>query len=63
MRYGIFSQRAEEGGLPNIARLFRAIAYTERVHASNHYRNIMSKGDAVIVSVAGFGSRNTPEDL
>lgn len=63
MRYGIYSQRAEERGLPNIARLFRAVAYAERVHASNHYRNITSKGDAVTVSVAGFGSRTIPEDL
>jgi rubrerythrin len=63
MRCGIYSQRAEERGLPNIARLFGAVAYVERVHASNHYRNITSKGDAVTVSVAGFGSRATPEGL
>ncbi len=62
-RYGIFSQRAEELWLSNIARLFRAVAYAERFHASNHYRNITSKGDALTVSVADFGSRTTPEDL
>jgi rubrerythrin len=63
MRCGIYSQRAEEQGLPNIARLFGAVAYAKRVHASNHYRNITSQGGAVTVSVAGFGSRTTPEDL
>jgi rubrerythrin len=63
MRYTIYSQRADDGGLPNVARLFRAIAYSERIHASNHYRNIMSKRDAVTVSMAGFGSRTTAEDL
>ncbi|KON30053.1 hypothetical protein AC482_04865 [miscellaneous Crenarchaeota group-15 archaeon DG-45] len=63
MRYAIFAQRADEAGFPNIARLFRAVAYAERVHASNHYGNIRSRGDAVTVSMAGFGSRATPEDL
>ncbi len=63
MRYMIYSQRADDGDLPNIARLFRAIAYSERIHASNHYRNIVSKGDAVTVSMAGFGSKTTVEDL
>lgn len=63
MRYSIFSHRAEETGFPNIARLFRAVAYSERIHASNHYNNIQTKEDAVTVSKAGFGSRATQEDL
>ena len=63
MRYAIYAQRAEETGLPNIARLFRAVSYTEKIHASSHYRNIKSKGDAVTVSMAGFGSTTTQEDL
>lgn len=37
MRYLIFAEKAEEEGLPNIAKLFRAIAYAEHVHAKNHY--------------------------
>ncbi len=36
MKYQIFADKAEEEGFNNIARLFRAIAYAERVHASNH---------------------------
>lgn len=63
LRYSIYSQRAEANGFPNTARLFKAIAHAERVHASNHYRNILSKGEAVTVSMAGFGSRTTSEDL
>lgn len=35
MKYLLFAERAE-GEYPNIARLFRAIAYAERVHAGNH---------------------------
>jgi len=38
MRYVIFADEAEKAGLINIARLFRAISYAERVHATNHYR-------------------------
>lgn len=63
MRYVIYAKRAEVGGFLNIARLFMAVAYAEKVHARNHHENIHIKGDAVTVSVAGFGSRTTPEDL
>ncbi|RLC69847.1 MAG: rubrerythrin family protein [Chloroflexi bacterium] len=38
MRYLIFADVAEEEGRPNLARMFRAIAYAEQVHATNHYR-------------------------
>jgi rubrerythrin len=37
MRYLIFAEKAEEEGFPNVARLFRAVAYAEQVHAANHY--------------------------
>jgi rubrerythrin len=37
MKYVIFADKAEEEGYPNLARLFRAIAFAERVHARNHY--------------------------
>ena len=40
MKYLIFSEIAEKEGLPNIARLFRAIAYAEQVHATNHAKNL-----------------------
>ena len=40
MKYLIFSEVAEEEGYPNIARLFRAIAYAEFVHAKNHAKNL-----------------------
>jgi rubrerythrin len=40
MRYLIFAAQAEEEGFSNVARLFRAIAYAEQVHATNHYREL-----------------------
>lgn len=40
MRYLIFADRARKEGLPNVARLFEAIAFAERVHATNHLREL-----------------------
>ncbi len=36
MKYLIFAEIAENSGKENLARLFRAIAYAEFVHAKNH---------------------------
>ncbi len=63
IRYKMFAERAEKSGWPNVARLFNAISLAERIHAGNHFRNIMSKGGFQTVSAAVFGSRNTSEDL
>jgi rubrerythrin len=40
MKYLIFSDDAEKKGLPQLGRLFRAIAYAEQVHATNHFREL-----------------------
>ena len=40
MKYSIFAEVAEREGKKNIARLFKAIAYAEFVHAKNHARNL-----------------------
>ena len=63
MRYVIYAERAEKRGFPNVARLFNAVAFSEKIHASNHYKNIKTKGAATTVSGALFGTRNTSEDL
>jgi rubrerythrin len=38
MRYLIFADVAEKEGFPKVARLFRAIAFAEQVHATNHLK-------------------------
>lgn len=56
MRYTIFADRAEEEGFKDVARLFRAIAYAERVHASNHLEALNGKGltiDNLDVAIEG----------
>lgn len=40
IKYAIFAERAHKEGLPNIARLFEAISFAERVHATNHLREL-----------------------
>ena len=40
MKYLLFSEIAEKEGYPNIAKLFRAIAHAELVHAKNHARQL-----------------------
>lgn len=47
MKYLIFADKAEDEGMKNVARLFRAIAYAERVHASNHLRALNGCGSTV----------------
>ncbi len=38
MRYLIFAEQAEKEGHKDIARLFRAISFAEKVHATNHFK-------------------------
>jgi rubrerythrin len=38
MKYTIFAEKAETEGKPQVARMFRAIAAAEKVHATNHLR-------------------------
>jgi|UniRef100_A0A7V3KMG2 rubrerythrin len=47
MKYMIFAEIAEREGFPNIARLFRAIAYAELVHAKNHLNALGKVKDTV----------------
>jgi rubrerythrin len=39
-RYTAFSQKAAEEGYQNVARLFRAVAISETIHAINHLKNM-----------------------
>lgn len=43
MKYLNFATKAEKEGFPNVARLFRGIAYAEEVHASNHFRMVLKE--------------------
>jgi len=64
MRYEIWAKYAEKDGYPNIARLFRAIAYAELVHAKNHFEVLKEQvGDATVAAGAVFGNTGIVENL
>jgi len=63
-RYQIFADVAESEGFPNVARLFRAVAFSERVHARNHYRLLSELNeDAKVSAGAPFGPGSTSKNL
>lgn len=64
MRYLYWGQEAEKEGFPKIAKLFEAISYAERIHASNHFREIGGlNNDATVTAGAVFGNGKTVDNL
>jgi len=64
MRYLIFADIAEKEGFKNVARLFRAIAFAEQVHARNHFQRLSKLKDGKkVVADAPFGPGNTSKNL
>ncbi len=43
-KYRAFAIRADQEGLPNVARLFRTAAEAERIHAGGHLKNLAGVG-------------------
>ncbi len=58
MRYLHFSEVAEEEGKDNIARLFRAIAFAEKIHARNHAEELGKIGGTVKNLEKGINGEN-----
>jgi len=64
MRYLVWGDKADKDGFPNVARLFRAIAYAEQVHATNHFVRLRGEGgDYLVASMAAFGLGSTSANL
>ena len=64
MRYLAWGDLAEKEGFPNVARLFKAIASAETVHASNHFRELKDQsGESLCASMAVFGSGKASQNL
>ncbi|ADK15653.1 MULTISPECIES: rubrerythrin family protein [Clostridium] len=64
MRYLIWGDHAEKAGYPNIARLFRGIAYAEWAHAKNHFNVLKNQvGDNTVAAGAVFGNTDIIENL
>jgi rubrerythrin len=58
MKYLIFAEKAEREGYPEVARLFHAIAFAERVHATNHLRVLGGIGATVDNLAVAMGGEN-----
>ena len=58
MKYAIFADKAAKEGYPEVARLFRAISYAERVHATNHLRELGGIGDTAANLETAFNGEN-----
>ena len=43
-KYRAFAKRAEQDGMPNIAKLFRTAAEAERIHAEGHLKSLEGVG-------------------
>ena len=64
MRYLAFADAAEQEGKANTARLFRAVAYAEQVHATNHLRELGGiKGSAANLQEAIDGETFEVEEM
>jgi len=64
MRYLHFGNQAEKDGFINVARLFRAIAYAEYIHAGDHYREVKHlNGGFAANSMGAFGPGDTGKNL
>jgi len=64
MRYLHFAEIADKEGFKNVARLFRAVAFSEQVHAINHLKKLEHLKDGfVTVAHAPFGPGNTSKNL
>lgn len=58
IRYLLFSDQADKENLPNLARLFRAIAFSECIQARNYYLKLSHLEEQFVTStvvIAGFG--------
>lgn len=62
MRYQIYADVAEGENHPNVARLFKAIAFAERVHATNHLE-LLPLEEAESVAPTSYGVGDTLENL
>ncbi|MBD3195315.1 MAG: Rubrerythrin-2 [Candidatus Lokiarchaeota archaeon] len=53
MRYRHFAYTAEREGFTNVARLFRAIAHAEFIHAGDHYRELKHLEEGIVANSMG----------
>jgi len=64
MRYLHFAGQAQQEGFANVARLFRAIAHAEYIHAGDHYQELKHLNNGFVAnSMGAFGPGDTVKNL
>lgn len=64
MRYLTWGAMAMKDGFPKIAQLYEGIAYAERVHAENHFKEINGETRSYTVTAGGeFGTGSVVDNL
>lgn len=63
LRYEAFAAKAEEEGYPGLARTFRALAYSESVHAANHAAALSEMGVKIGPTDTRYVVKSTRENL
>lgn len=64
MKYTVWADKAESEGRPNVARLFRAVAAAEKVHAANHWKVLGNVQDtAANLQHAAEGERHEIDEM
>ena len=64
LRYLVFSETAEKEGFKNVARLFKAIAFAEFIHAKNHLNRLKDYNEAAkVVSGTPIGPGTSSKNL
>jgi rubrerythrin len=58
IRYLAFAEKAAAENLPNVARAFKANAYAEQVHATNHLKTLSGIGSTKDNLAAAVGGEN-----
>jgi rubrerythrin len=58
MKYLAFAKQAQEEGLPNVARLFKAVAYAEVKHAHYHLAQLEGIGSTAENLAAAFAGED-----
>lgn len=62
-RYDTYAEKAEKEGFPNVARLLRAVAFAEHIHAKSHFRVLKMAEESLTVAGGGFGLGSTSDNL
>jgi rubrerythrin len=58
IKYLAFAEKAASENLPNVARIFKANAYAEQIHATNYLRTLSAIGDTKENLAAAAGGEN-----